>query len=291
MKGRATVIHVADREADFYELVSHFVANKMRFVVRFRRHRTVEDKGSEQAIGDWVENLTGRVKVKVTLSKRKRRAAPRGAGSSRPKRKATLSFSAGKVNVCRPKVGKAGAPAVAVNVVRVYEENCPAGQEPVEWILVTSEPIATVQAIKRVVRIYDTRWLIEEFFKALKTGCAIEERQAESYAVLEKILALYIPLAWQLLLLRNLSRTHATSPATVILSPEQLDLLRKVSPRPLPRLLSIEATTLALAALGGFLPQNKRPGWAVLGKGLQYLVACEVGYRLGANSTTGKCGG
>ena len=36
----------------------------------------------------------------------------------------------------------------------------------------TTEPIDTVEQVLRIVDWYRARWVIEEFFKALKTGCA-----------------------------------------------------------------------------------------------------------------------
>ena len=41
--------------------------------------------------------------------------------------------------------------------------------EPVDWLLLTSEPIDTDEQILEVVDIYRARWLIEEYFSALKT--------------------------------------------------------------------------------------------------------------------------
>jgi hypothetical protein len=64
-----------------------------------------------------------------------------------------------------------------VNVVQVYEVEPPEGEEPVEWRLVTNEPMTTVGQVAAVVDHYRGRWTVEEFFKALKTGCAIETRQ------------------------------------------------------------------------------------------------------------------
>lgn len=54
---------------------------------------------------------------------------------------------------------------VEVNAVYVYETNPPEGEKPVEWILFTTEPIHTAEDVLRVVDLYRTRWMIEEFFK------------------------------------------------------------------------------------------------------------------------------
>jgi Transposase DDE domain len=60
----------------------------------------------------------------------------------------------------------------------------PQGDEPIAWYLVTNEPIATLEQVAAVVDAYRARWVVEEFFKALKTGCQIEKRQMESYGAL-----------------------------------------------------------------------------------------------------------
>ena len=118
-------------------------------------------------------------------------------------------------------------PSLAVNVVYVWEVDAPSGEEPVEWRLITREPIETVTDVLRIVDIYRTRWLIEEFFKALKTGCAYEKRQLESLQTLLVALALLAPVAWQLLLLRHLPHTAPESPATAVLTVRRIDVLRR----------------------------------------------------------------
>src|SRR5437899_2717685 len=79
----------------------------------------------------------------------------------------------------------------------------PAGEEPIEWFLATSEPIETEADVRRVVRIYRARWLIEEFFRVLKTGCALEKRQVESRQTLEALLAIFAVVSWRILLIRH----------------------------------------------------------------------------------------
>ena len=52
-----------------------------------------------------------------------------------------------------------------------FEKNPPAGEAPLEWRLITTEPIASREQVVQILEWYRTRWLIEEFFKCLKTGC------------------------------------------------------------------------------------------------------------------------
>lgn len=77
------------------------------------------------------------------------------------------------------------------------------------------------------------RWTIEEYFKALKTGCQFERRQLESAHSLLNALAILAPVASRLLLLRHLARADPTAPASTALTAKQLEVLRAVSKRPL----------------------------------------------------------
>ena len=135
----------------------------------------------------------------------------------------------------------------------------------------------------RVVDDYRARWCIEEYFKALKTGCAYEERQNETKDALLNTLGVLIPIAWSLLNLRDLSRhpTLKLRPATDLFTPLQLDLLRMYGSKALPRRPTVVDAVLALARhLGGHLPGNGPPGWQVLGRAYQNLLMAEVGWTL-----------
>jgi hypothetical protein len=81
-----------------------------------------------------------------------------------------------------------------VNVVHFCEPSPHVGEAPVRWILYTTEPIDTPEQLAAIVDIYRARWRIEQFFKALKTGCAFESKQLESVEALVNALALTCPL-------------------------------------------------------------------------------------------------
>jgi IS4 transposase len=81
-----------------------------------------------------------------------------------------------------------------LNVVRVWEPEPPPGEPAVEWVLLTTEPIATLEDLLRIVDRYRSRWVIEEFFKAIKTGCSYEQRQLGDYESLVNALALFAPM-------------------------------------------------------------------------------------------------
>jgi hypothetical protein len=278
----AEVIHVADREGDNYDLLAQANAHGHRFVIRARvRGRRVEGPdGDFDTLGTIVAGADGVITREVELSARKRKSAPRGSHNARQTRSATLAFSATTVVLRRPRYQAASLPAeLKVNVVRVFEPNPPTDEEPVEWILLTNEPIATTQDVVTIVDIYRARWLIEECNKALKTGCRYEDRQFESRHALLSLLAMTLPIAVELLWLRAACRRNPDSPAAQVITPLQLKILTKIGSRKLPPRPTVHDALWAVAALGGHMKTNGEPGWLVLHRGMTKLLAYEEGWR------------
>ena len=57
------------------------------------------------------------------------------------------------------------AESVRLNVVHVREVDAHQECEPMDWKLITTEPIHTLEQVERVVDGYRGRWVIEEYFK------------------------------------------------------------------------------------------------------------------------------
>jgi len=281
------VIHVADREGDNYDLLAQAVAQGYRFVIRARvlTRRVEGPTGDFETLRAVIAGAHGKIKREVELSARKQPSAPRSSHTGRKARSAKLAFSATTVILRRPRYQATSLPEeVQVNVVRVFEPAPPRGDEPVEWVLLTSEPIATKQDVATIVDIYRARWLIEECNKALKTGCRYEDRQFESRDALLTLLAMTLPIAVELLWLRAACRRNPNSPATHVLTSLQLEILAKMGSRTLPSRPTVHDALWAIAALGGHMKTNGEPGWLVLHRGMTKLLAYEQGWRARENS-------
>jgi hypothetical protein len=279
---RCAAVHVMDREADAYELLAGLQAKKRRFVIRSQFDRMVVGDDDGQRIGDVLERSSAVLEREVQLSARvKRKGDPPSKASKHPPRKmrlARLLVSAAVITLRRPTQAANSLPdTLTVHVVRVHEADPPAGTEPVEWRLLTCEAIDTPDDVASVVDAYRTRWLIEEYFKALKTGCAYEDRQLGSKRGLLNALALFVPIAWQLLALRRLSRVHDDIPAEAVLSPLKLKLLRAHKDTQGMPCSTVREAMLAIARLGGHITNNGDPGWIVLGRGYEDLLLLELG--------------
>jgi hypothetical protein len=288
--GRAEVIHVMDADADGYFILAALAAKRQRFVVRLCKERAVQEAGERIHLHDALADASVRFKITVPLSRRKAANAPAAKAKHPPReaRDATLAFTAKRLRFLRPQhcsARRAPQSSIEINVVHLNEVDPPEGAEPVEWILATEEPIKTRKQLEEIVEYYRARWTIEEFFRALKSGCAFERRQLESYDALLRALVLFLPIAWQLLRLRTVARDTPTTPATEVLSPVQIDVLRAKSSLKLPLRPTARDVLLSVAALGGHLKNNGEPGWIVLSRGFVKLDLLTEGWIAHQSST------
>lgn len=288
-------IHVMDREGDDYKLYARLIESDVRFVTRLARDRVLDPELTGSAPKERTKEYVSKAQVgderQVKLSRRsnKRSGGYKRVHRARKERTAKLGISATRVAFRRPHYLKELPEALEVNLVYVREIDAPEGVQPVEWHLVTTEPIGTRQQILKVVDYYRGRWRIEEFFKALKTGCSFEQRQLESLHALSNALAIFTPMAWQLLRLRSLARSTPKAPASRALTRTQITVLRRFSPKRLPPKLSVERALQAVADLGGHQRQNGPPGWQILGRGLQQLLTLERGFQSGRKAKAINC--
>jgi hypothetical protein len=280
LAGEAEAVHVMDREADCFELLSKMVASHARFVVRSCFDRLLDDA---EKLFTTLKRMEAVAQREVPLSPRKRSPLPkqRRTFPARAGRSATLSFSAATVVLRRPDGLPKDLPeTLTLNAVQVIELQPPDGQDPVCWRLLTTEPIASPEQVLAIVDFYRCRWLIEEYWKALKTGCAVEKRQLESAHALLNFLAVSIPIAWELLLIRSVCRQGGDAPGAGILPALRLEVLRAASGGKLPLKPTARDIMMAIAALGGHIKNNGDPGWQVLGRGYDDLLLLESGYLL-----------
>jgi hypothetical protein len=270
--GCEQVIHVMDSEADSYRLFEHAHELNADFVVRLRHNRRLD----EGALADELCASAIKLSRKVPLSSRKKKTTPRTAYRARAAREVELSVRCATVEIQPPR-HMASAEPVTVNVVQVMEEHPAMGNEPVAWVLATSLPTQTRAQIERVIDIYRARWLIEEFHKALKTGCMFEKRSLESFESITTLLALCYPIACELLRVR--SRARQNLPAGQVLRQSMLDCLRAhPNARPLPDEPTAEEALGVIAGLGGHIKYSGPPGWQTLAAGYMEMLAFERGW-------------
>jgi hypothetical protein len=274
-----SVIHLMDSEADSFALLSQLISGRSRFVIRLHVDRKVIDKNGVN-LSEKLGKLSAHFFREVALAPRQSR--PQNAGRRNPPRAsriADLSVSASQVTIAAPDDIASDLPkSISLNIVRVFEPSAPEGCTPVEWRLATTEPIKTHADLERVVDAYRSRWVIEDFFKALKTGCAFEKRQLETYDALLNALAVFAPIAYELLRLRAAAAIPHAQSANGFFRPSLWTILRYHKSLKVPEDASIQDCYSAIARIGGHIKNNGQPGWIVLARGYEKILAIEEGY-------------
>lgn len=282
------MVHVMDREADDFPLLHKVVEQGDELVCRSCQNRVVD--GEIRRLADVLTSAPFLLERVVWLSRRTKLRPPTTLKThpEREARAARLAVRAGAVVVKRPD----GVPdrtlptGLPLNLVEVIELDPPEGEQPVHWRLFTTLPVSTASEAARVVDIYRKRWLIEEYFKALKTGCAVEARQAESLDALLVTITLLVPIGVRLLQLRAIARHSPDTSASELFDDVELAALRHLLPgsKSLPSQPNAQQALAAVANLGGHLKSNGAPGWMVLGRGLLKLLRFVEGWRAALGS-------
>jgi hypothetical protein len=285
--GLFEAIHVTDAEGDFFEFLWTMRARDARFVVRAAQLNRMAKVGAEcESLRNIIDRLEPSVFRDVELSARH---YPRNSAGSNRRRKhpqrearvARCAVAAAPVSIERTRYTKGTGEPFVINIVRVWEPNPPEGQKPVEWVLFTTESISSKKRQLRVVDIYRKRWLIEDYFKALKSGCSLEKRQVDSYEAMRRVLCLLLPLAYRILRLRSLHRTSPDESASTVFDSTDILLLGKAQPRPAPAPTTMAEAMALLAKMGGHITNNGPPGWMTLGAGLEKLLILKLGFEMG----------
>jgi hypothetical protein len=273
-------ICVMDREADIFPLVAEMLARDQDFIIRAAQNRTTPEGPLWQLLDD-AERITTR-ELDLPERKPRKRKSDRALHPARSAHVAKLEVRARRVILQAPQAMRntdsvQRGTLIELNIVHVIETDSPPGDPPIEWKILTNLSIATKRSVDFIVDSYRTRWVIEEFFKALKSGCGLETRQLESERSITNALAVSLPIAWLLLRLRHLSRDEPDRPATTLISPLMMTCLRVIflerTRRHLPARPTCKQLTWAIAALGGHIRNNGEPGFIVLGRGLSKLLA------------------
>jgi hypothetical protein len=268
-------VHVCDRAADTFEYLDYLTRHGRSFVFRSCQNRALEVEAGDESphlLHDRLRGLDAQAgwEVEVSAQKATKREPARVA------RRAEVRAAALAVRVKAPMVhyGEHGKEARAAWAIRVWEPSPPAGQERLEWLLLTDQEITGPARLREVVGYYECRAVVEEYHKCQKTGVGIELLQLQSRAGLEPLIALLSVVAVALVNLRVAARQEgaACRPAREVADPLWVKVL-SVWRYQEERDLSVLEFTLALGRLGGHLNRkcDGLPGWLTLWRGWERL--------------------
>lgn len=267
-----TYKHVCDRGADDIEVMWRALHNGCGFVIRASRlnRKVTTVDGRQMPLMEVLANLpaVGATRTIIVPATKKTK-----------QRIATVTLRYGTIWIPlsatltpwlkehRPKE------PLRAGVVELREENPPAGQKAIRWVLFTDNPITCEAEANQVVEYYEQRWSIEEFHKALKTGCGVERRQLQTAERLENVVAVSSVVAVRLLQLKTAARETPQRPARELVPTVWIELLQKFRKRPVNLDITIHAFLREMAGLGGFLGRkgDGEPGWITIWRGFEKL--------------------
>lgn len=277
------VVFVADSESDIYDVIAEGMEGPRTadWIIRSCQDRALVDDLEDRDVRDSLreELLAAPELERRTITVRGRTAKvaceDRGRRQPRASREATVAVRAVAVTLRAPERSAGQLAEVTVNAVLVTEVDPPADDVPVEWLLLTSLPIDTVDQVRLVIQYYSTRWMVELFFRVLKSGCRVEDRRFEDLERLLPCLAVYLIVAWRVLFLCRLGRSCPEMSCEAVFEPAEwksvyVVVRREPPPKRAPRL---QEMIRLVAQLGGYVNRKRddEPGPQTVWLGLQRL--------------------
>lgn len=282
------VVTVCDREADIYEFFhcSHQLQSPV--LVRANHNRAVNQKPRKytrpkeiihtEKLWEWVNNLPIQGQKEVVIPTR----------ATKPARTARLDIRFSSFTMSPNKHIRRHNktfPILTLQAIYVIEPNPPAGEEPLEWLLLTNLPIDNLHSALEKVDWYALRWRIETFHKILKSGFSVEECRLGTATRLMRYLTVMSIIAWRIFYMTLLARTNPELPCSEILTEEEWKILytkihrTRNYPHAPP---SIKNAITWLARLGGFLARkgDGDPGPITLWRGWKRLMDLVDGWNL-----------
>jgi hypothetical protein len=261
-------VRVCDRAADIYEFLMACQELGHGFVVRACQDRALVEP--KERLFDQARQMPAMGYFELALRERPKH----------PARTAKLAVSACPVAIRspqRPGASPGKLPPVRCWVVHVWEVDAPADVEPLEWFLLTDRPVEDFESALRCALQYATRWVIEDFHKALKTGLGAQKLQLEDAHRLFAAISIMSIVALRLVDLRERVRTMPKAPATEAgFSELELRLLEERLDRDLKTVADV---ALAIGRLGGHMNRKAdgMPGLITLWRGILELQAMVAG--------------
>jgi len=277
-------VHVSDSGSDIFEYMAMCKHQNKEFVLRVYHNRILAwEEDAPEAEQEEARKLCdyARSLAEYPGSEREIEVA---ATKKQAARKAHVVAGWAPITVPAPQrapIAEALNKPISAWVLRVWEPQPPEGVEVIEWILITSLPILSLEDAFQITDWYTCRWFCEDFHQCLKTGCQIEKSQLSDAADIQNLLGFAAPIAIRLLQLRQEARNAPETPAVQVVDPLMVEVLARKE-KIKPETLTAKEFFRWIARLGGFLGRKRDgdPGWRTLWQGWRYLSDLTDGARL-----------
>jgi Transposase Tn5 dimerisation domain/Transposase DNA-binding len=203
-------IHIADREADIYELFFHAYEPNTDLLIRSRHNRQLSD-GSPLWEAVSGQPLAATIELQLPDKTGKKRAG------------IEVEVRYDQVEILRPQRSNNQYESVELSAIEIKQrgEKKDWQEEVLHWKLLTSVEVSSVTEALQCVQWYCYRWLIERFHYVLKSGTRIEELQLKQTGSLQKAIHVYSLAAMRIMQMVYQSRVTPQLSCEVVLTKEQ----------------------------------------------------------------------
>jgi hypothetical protein len=219
------LVSVMDREADFFELFDEQrKRNKVDLLVRAKHDRLTDGK---LPLFDEVRSTSVHTHLRIPVPRQSARPkkSKQKAREGHPQRIAQVQLRYCSVELRAPK-HHAGKPPIRLSVVHVLEAHPSADVTPLEWFLLSTREITSVEQAQECLRWYCLRWRIEDWHRVLKSGCRVEALQHKTATRLKRAIAFNLVIAWRIMLMTLLGRHSPELPADLLFSDLEIEVLQ-----------------------------------------------------------------
>lgn len=266
---KTQIINITDREADSIEIFQVALEENKKgpcadFIVRSQYDRLLDDKDPDiRKLREKLKQAPSLGEIEFTVPPTEKRA---GRRVKQQLKASTVNLKPSKKDI-----------AVQVNAVMAIEMNPAEGEDPIVWVFLTSLPINTFEDVNKVISYYLCRWEIELFFRVLKGGCKIEERQLQTTDRMKALLAIFMVLSWRVMFTMMMGRVCSEMSCRDIFEEAEWKAVykilnkKKALPRKPPKLGEF---VIMVATLGGYVATQSAdpPGVKTMWKGMARLV-------------------
>jgi hypothetical protein len=277
------LIHVCDREADFFELFDEQRQHgQVELLVR-----AMHDRALRPAPGKLFDTIRqapvhSGIQVHVPRQSARPKKSKQKARPKRPGRRANLQVRY-QAFTLPPTSGHPDKAPLDLCLIHALEQEPPANAAPIEWFLLTTCRIDRAEQAEQCLRWYCLRWRIEDWHRVLKSGCCIDELGHDTAERLRRAIAIRLVIAWRIMLMTLLGREAPTLPTEVLFSDIEVRTLaayaRKRGWNPP---TNLGEAVRVLAHIGGYLARaaDPPPGHQLLWHGyMQFHFMC-LGFEL-----------
>ncbi len=214
--------HIMDREGDIFEVFSARSQENVHILCRVQHNRKVIDEPIRMKALVSQQMPIGQLEISFLDRRKKEAKAPQ---AKRIKRQVFLEIRTTAIKVDVPhdlKVYQKEKGYKPLDLYLIHTREIPNADNPqdefetLEWFLITSLPIQTVQQAIEAIGFYTHRWRIEDFHLVLKEGAKVENFQYEGDHQLKNALTVYAIVAIQVLRLRCLDKTKPDEPCEIL---------------------------------------------------------------------------